>query len=77
MAITNDCIPSTIPDLCIAYQLHTECGTMINLYDWMQVSCTYEHACWHCMTLYTVLFSNSQSSKRKSWEEAINETIKE
>jgi origin recognition complex subunit 3 len=26
-----------IPDLCIAYQLHLECGRHINLYDWLTV----------------------------------------
>ena len=24
-----------MPDLCIVYKLHTECGRLINLYDWM------------------------------------------
>ena len=24
-----------MPDLCIAYKLHAECGRLINLYDWM------------------------------------------
>lgn len=28
-------ILSTMPDLCIVYKLHTECGRLINLYDWM------------------------------------------
>ena len=48
---TNDCISSTIPDLCIAYQLYTECGTMINLYDWMQVSCVSD-----CVSMLTRMF---------------------
>ncbi|XP_044751600.1 origin recognition complex subunit 3 [Coccinella septempunctata] len=26
----------TMPDICIAYKLHLECGKMINLYDWLQ-----------------------------------------
>ncbi|XP_046460539.1 origin recognition complex subunit 3-like [Daphnia pulex] len=26
---------SSMPDLCIVYKLHTECGRLINLYDWM------------------------------------------
>lgn len=25
-----------MPDICIAYKLHLECGKMINLYDWLQ-----------------------------------------
>lgn len=25
----------TMPDICIAFKLHTECGRLINLYDWM------------------------------------------
>ena len=28
-------IPPSMPDVCIAYKLHTECGRLINLYDWM------------------------------------------
>ena len=27
---------SATPDLCTAYRLHLECGSLINLYDWMQ-----------------------------------------
>eukprot|EP00047_Mylnosiga_fluctuans_P018601 m.72881 g.72881 ORF g.72881 m.72881 type:complete len:840 (+) comp7697_c0_seq3:2-2521(+) len=27
---------STEPDVCIAYRLYLECGTLINLYDWLQ-----------------------------------------
>ncbi|XP_050314452.1 origin recognition complex subunit 3 [Anthonomus grandis grandis] len=29
-------IKPTMPDICIAYKLHLECGKMINLYDWLQ-----------------------------------------
>lgn len=29
-------ILQTMPDICIAYKLHLECGKMINLYDWLQ-----------------------------------------
>ncbi|CAG9771445.1 unnamed protein product [Ceutorhynchus assimilis] len=29
-------IKATMPDICIAYKLHLECGKMINLYDWLQ-----------------------------------------
>lgn len=28
-------LDSNMPDLCIAYQLHLECGRHINLYDWL------------------------------------------
>ena len=27
-----------IPDICVAYQLYSECGKFINLSDWMQAS---------------------------------------
>ena len=27
---------TTLPDLCVAYKLHLECGRHINLYDWLQ-----------------------------------------
>ena len=30
-------LTANMPDICIIYQLHLECGKMINLYDWMQV----------------------------------------
>lgn len=26
-----------MPDICILYQLHLECGKLINLFDWLQV----------------------------------------
>ena len=29
-------IPDNAPDICVAYKLHNECGTLINLFDWMQ-----------------------------------------
>lgn len=29
-----------MPDICIAYKLHLECGKMINLYDWLQAFLT-------------------------------------
>ncbi|XP_043231579.1 origin recognition complex subunit 3-like [Amphibalanus amphitrite] len=29
-------IRPTMPDLCIVYKLHLECGRLINLFDWMQ-----------------------------------------
>ncbi|XP_038078815.1 origin recognition complex subunit 3-like [Patiria miniata] len=31
---------STMPDVCIAYKLHMECGRLINLYDWLQAFIT-------------------------------------
>ena len=31
-------ISGTLPDICIVYKLHLECGRLINLYDWLQVS---------------------------------------
>nr|CAI5833367.1 unnamed protein product [Callosobruchus analis] len=33
---TTSTIKPTMPDICIAYKLHLECGKMINLYDWLQ-----------------------------------------
>ena len=39
-------VQDTLPDICIAYKLHLECGRLINLYDWLQV--------WS--TLFVVLF---------------------
>ena len=30
-------ISSSMPDICIVYKLHLECGQLINLYDWLQV----------------------------------------
>lgn len=29
-------VQDTLPDICIAYRLHLECGRLINLYDWFQ-----------------------------------------
>lgn len=31
-------VSSAAPDVCIAYKLHLECGRLINLYDWLEVS---------------------------------------
>lgn len=31
-------VSSAAPDICIAYKLHLECGRLINLYDWLEVS---------------------------------------
>ena len=33
----HDSIQASQPDVCILYQLHLECGKLINLYDWLQV----------------------------------------
>jgi len=30
-------LDANMPDICIVYQLHLECGRLINLYDWLQV----------------------------------------
>ena len=30
----------SLPDICIVYKLHEECGRLINLYDWLQVGQT-------------------------------------
>lgn len=30
-------LDAKMPDVCIIYQLHLECGRLINLYDWLQV----------------------------------------
>ena len=35
----GDNILPTLPDICIVYKLHLECGRLINLYDWLQVHC--------------------------------------
>lgn len=29
-------IKPLMPDICIVYKLHQECGKLINLYDWLQ-----------------------------------------
>ncbi|XP_071506820.1 origin recognition complex subunit 3-like [Diadema antillarum] len=36
----GDGISNTLPDLCIVYKLHLECGRLINLYDWLQAFIT-------------------------------------
>ncbi|KAH9500202.1 Origin recognition complex subunit 3 [Bulinus truncatus] len=36
----SESILSTMPDLCIVYKLHLECGTLVNLYDWLQAFVT-------------------------------------
>lgn len=32
----EESILPTMPDICIVYKLHLECGTLVNLYDWLQ-----------------------------------------
>lgn len=39
MCDTDSIMPS-MPDICIVYKLHLECGTLINLYDWLQAFVT-------------------------------------
>ena len=41
-------IPSSLPDICIAYKLHLECPKLINLFDWL--------VCWN-----TIVTGNSDS----------------
>ena len=36
----QDSIVPTMPDLCIVYKLHLECGKLVNLYDWLQAFVT-------------------------------------
>ncbi|XP_045446198.1 origin recognition complex subunit 3 [Melitaea cinxia] len=33
---STESISDSLPDVCIAYKLHRECGKHINLYDWLQ-----------------------------------------
>lgn len=33
---TSESLVDTLPDICLAYKLHRECGKHINLYDWLQ-----------------------------------------
>ncbi|XP_063954258.1 origin recognition complex subunit 3-like [Lytechinus pictus] len=33
-------ITSSLPDVCIVYKLHLECGRLVNLYDWLQAFIT-------------------------------------
>lgn len=36
-------VSNSAPDICIAYKLHLECGRLINLYDWLEVSLCAEY----------------------------------
>lgn len=31
-------VSNSAPDICIAHKLHLECGRLINLFDWLEVS---------------------------------------
>ncbi|CAK1604203.1 unnamed protein product [Parnassius mnemosyne] len=33
---SSESVADTLPDVCLAYKLHRECGKHINLYDWLQ-----------------------------------------
>ncbi|KAG6451805.1 hypothetical protein O3G_MSEX007352 [Manduca sexta] len=33
---SSESVVGSLPDLCLAYKLHRECGKHINLYDWLQ-----------------------------------------
>uniref|UniRef100_A0A667X358 Origin recognition complex subunit 3 n=1 Tax=Myripristis murdjan TaxID=586833 RepID=A0A667X358_9TELE len=33
-------VSNAAPDICIVHKLHLECGRLINLYDWLEVSCS-------------------------------------
>ncbi|XP_026328360.1 origin recognition complex subunit 3 [Hyposmocoma kahamanoa] len=33
---TSESMTDSLPDVCLAYKLHRECGKHINLYDWLQ-----------------------------------------
>lgn len=41
-------VSNSAPDICIAYKLHLECGRLINLYDWLEVSPFVKWWCWGC-----------------------------
>lgn len=41
-------VSNSAPDICIAYKLHLECGRLINLYDWLEVSAFVKWWCWGC-----------------------------
>ncbi|XP_026729471.1 origin recognition complex subunit 3 [Trichoplusia ni] len=40
---SSDSVIDTLPDVCLAYKLHRECGMYINLYDWLQAFATVLH----------------------------------
>lgn len=60
-------LDSNMPDLCIAYQLHLECGRHINLYDWLRVSACYE--CHNiCFSYRGVLIPQREEGPGKEWQ---------
>ncbi|XP_070190846.1 origin recognition complex subunit 3-like [Littorina saxatilis] len=52
-AVGDNGISHTMPDVCIAYKLHLECGQLINLYDWLQA-------------FASILTSENQENKKKA-----------
>lgn len=34
--VSAESAADSLPDVCLAYKLHRECGKHINLYDWLQ-----------------------------------------
>lgn len=48
-------VQDTLPDVCIAYKLHLECGRLINLYDWFQVGGLF----YPCSTNFCFCFEGS------------------
>ena len=48
-----------MPDVCVVYKLHLECGQLINLYDWMQVTVVSLHS-----IKYNKIVNNSRSLGR-------------
>lgn len=36
LSVDTEIVSAKLPDICIVYKLHLECGRLINLYDWLQ-----------------------------------------
>ena len=47
-------ITPDLPDAAVAYKLHLECGKMINLFDWLQVSLVHKEFA----VLFHIVLSN-------------------
>lgn len=48
----------TMPDICIAYKLHTECGRLINLYDWMvSFNCVHKKVTSQPIYIYSIIIT--------------------
>ena len=62
-----------MPDLCIAYKLHAECGRLINLYDWMvSFNCVHKKVQLH----FSLISTNAlQVNLLKQDDEEDNEEI--